>query len=270
MIEQEPQHGAPDLGPVDDWILRKALQRGWRDFRHAPGFALVFAGFYILGGWIMVWITWITGQSYWLVFAAIGFPLIAPFAAVGFYDVSRRLEEGRPLDWMKIFSVIGRQSKRQLPSISAVIIVIFLFWFFLAHMIFALFLGLSTMTNVSSSFEVYTTSNGLMMLGFGTAVGAGFASLLYMITVLSLPMLLDREVDFVTAMITSFQYVLTYPLWMFGWAAFIAVATFVSMIPGFLGLFIALPVLGHTTWHLYDMLAYGTNKGEFPAPVSAE
>ncbi|CUH77600.1 DUF2189 domain-containing protein [Tropicibacter naphthalenivorans] len=253
-----PKPGVPDLGTVAFSTLAEALRRGLADLKRAPGFALIFAGVYIVGGWLMGLITWATGQTYWLVFAAIGFPLIAPFAAVGFYDVSRRIEQGRPLDWMQVFSVVLRQSKRQLPSISAVIIVIFLFWFFLAHMIFALFLGLSTMTNVSSSFEVYLSANGLMMLAVGTAVGAGFAVVLYMITVLSLPLLLDREIDFVTAMITSFQYVQNNVVVMFSWAAFIAIVTFVSMLPGFLGLLISLPVLGHATWHLYDMLAYGT------------
>jgi uncharacterized membrane protein len=252
-----PKPGVPDLGPVDIDLFKAALARGWRDMWRAPGFAVFFAGVYVLGGWFMVWVTWITGQSYWLVFAAIGFPLIAPFAAVGFYDVSRRISQDRPLDWMQIFTVIGRQSKRQLPSISAIIIVIFLFWFFLAHMIFALFLGLSTMTNVSRSLAVYFTGNGLTMLAVGTAVGAGFATLLYMITVLSLPMLLDREIDFVTAMITSFSYVQKHPVAMFGWAAFVAVVTLASMAPGFLGLFISLPVLGHATWHIYDMVVYG-------------
>ncbi|GAA4229649.1 putative membrane protein [Sagittula marina] len=260
-IDSTPPLGPSDLGPVTVAMFREALRRALRDMRRAPGFALVFGLPWVMGGWFMIWLTWVTGQSYWLVFAAIGFPLIAPFAAVGFYDVSRRLEEGRPLDWKQIFSVIGRQSKRQLPSICAVILVVFLFWFFIAHMIFALFLGLSTMTNVSSSFDVFLTPNGLAMLAVGTTVGAGFAVLLYMITVLALPMLLDREIDFVTAMIHSFQYVQREPLRMFAWAAFIGATTFLAMVPGFLGLLIVLPLLGHATWHLYDMLAYGTGRG---------
>jgi uncharacterized membrane protein len=135
-----------------------------------------------------------------------------------------------------------------------VIIILFLFWFFLAHMIFALFLGFSTMTNISSSYEVYLTREGLTMLAFGTLVGAGFALLLYNITVIALPLLLDREVDFVTAMITSFQVVMDNPVPMLAWAAFIAVVTFLAMLPGFLGLFIVLPLLGHATWHLYRLI----------------
>jgi uncharacterized membrane protein len=156
----------------------------------------------------------------------------------------------------EILSVVIRQSRRQLPSICAIIIMVFLFWFFLAHMIFALFLGLSTMTNISSSYDVFLSSNGLAMLAVGTAVGGVFALLLYMITVIALPLLLDREVDFVTAMITSFQVVLANPLPMLLWAAIIAALTFAAMLPWFLGLFLVLPLLGHATWHLYRLLTH--------------
>jgi len=254
-MQPEKPLGVPDMGSVQFAMLGEALRRGWADMKRAPGYALVFAGVYVAVGWIMVYVTWVTGQTYWLIFAAVSFPLIGPFAAVGFYEVSHRLQEGLPLERNEIFGVIFHQGKRQLPSICAVIIILFLFWFFLAHMIFALFLGFSTMTNISSSYEVYLTREGLMMLAFGTLVGAGFAVLLYNITVIALPLLLDREVDFVTAMITSFQVVTGNPVPMLAWAAFIAVVTFVAMLPGFLGLFIVLPLLGHATWHLYCLIA---------------
>lgn len=251
----ELEHGAPDLGRVTLAIQKKALQRAWSDMKRAPGFGFVFASVYVGLGILFALVTWATGKTYWLIFAAVGFPLLGPFAAVGLYEVSRRIELDRPLDLYQIFGVIAKQSKRQLPSICAIVIFMFLFWFFIAHMIFALFLGLSTMTNVSSSFEIYTTANGIMMLAVGTVVGALFALLLYMITVVSLPMLLDREVDFVTAMITSFQTVSRNLIPMLGWGVFIAVITFVSMLPAFLGLFVTLPLLGHATWHLYRLLA---------------
>ncbi|HKK85206.1 MAG TPA: DUF2189 domain-containing protein, partial [Roseovarius sp.] len=231
-MQPEKPLGAPQMGAVDFSMLGEALRQGWADMKRAPGYAIVFAGVYVAVGWIMAYVTWVTGQTYWLIFAAVSFPLIGPFAAVGFYEVSHRLQMGLPLEPGEVFGVILYQGKRQLPSICAVIIILFLFWFFLAHMIFALFLGFSTMTNISSTYEVYLTREGLTMLGFGTLVGAGFALLLYNITVIALPLLLDREVDFVTAMITSFQVVMGNPVPMLGWAAFIAVVTFVAMLPG--------------------------------------
>lgn len=241
----------PEVLQVEASDLRAALVQGWRDFRRAPLFGMVFASAYVLGGWIIWWAVTAKGQVWWTLPAAAGFPILGPFIAVGFYEISRRLEQGIALNRAEVFGVILRQKDRQIPSMAAMIVVFFLFWNFLAHMIFALFLGNATMTNVSSSLAVFSTSPGLTMLAVGTIVGAVFATLLFSLTVVSLPMLLEREVDFVTAMLTSVEVVRTSPVVMLGWGGLIGLVLFVAMVPGFLGLLVALPLLGHASWHLY-------------------
>ena len=191
-----PRHGVPRLTRARIDHLWQALALGWADFSRAPVYGISIGAVCALAGWALVWITQITGQTYWLVLGSFGFPLVGPFTAVGLYEVSRRREAGVPITPSDVFGVIWQQRLRQLPSLCAVMVVVLLFWFFLGHMIFALFLVLSAMTNISTSYEVLLTPNGLMMLAVGTAVGAGFATLLFSVTVVGLPLLLHREDSF--------------------------------------------------------------------------
>lgn len=241
----------PMINEVQLADLWASLAAGWRDFTRAPLFGLFFAGVYVLGGWLITWAVRAEGQFWWAVIAGTGFPILGPFVACGFYEISRRLERGEALPWPEVLGVILRQKDRQIPSMAAVIVVFFLFWNFLAHMIFALFLGRISLINVTSSLDTFLTPNGLMMLLVGGAIGAVLAGVLYALTVVSLPLLLDREVDFITAMLTSLSLVTANPFVMLCWAATIAVLLTLGMLPGFLGLFVVLPLLGHATWHLY-------------------
>jgi uncharacterized membrane protein len=245
--------------------LRDVLALGWRDFRAAPQFGLFFAAVYVAGGWLLLWALGMAGQVFWTIPVTLGFPLLGPFVAVGLYEVSRLLERGAPMRWGAVLGAIARERDRQIPTLAAVIVVYFLFWNFVAHMIFALFLGLQVMTHVSSSWAVFLTVPGLAMITIGTLVGAGFAAVLFALTVIALPLLLDREVDFVTAMLTSLAVVRANPTVMLRWGVTISVVLFVAMVPGFLGLFVALPVLGHASWHLYRR-ALEPDTGAGPAP----
>lgn len=246
-----PLMGAPEFRPVTAEMIRAALARGWADFRKAPQYGLFFGGFYTLCGLLLLWLTRATGQTYWILLAAFGFPLIGPFAAVGLYEVSKLLDEGRRLTWRQVLTGVWREKDRQIPALAAIIIVLFIFWVFIGHVVFALFMGLSTMTNVSTSWEVFLTANGLMMLLAQALIGGFVAFILYSMTVMGMPMLVDREVDFVTAMITSFAVVMRNPVPMLGWGVIVVLALLAAMLPWFLGLLVVLPVLGHATWHLY-------------------
>ena len=169
----------------------------------------------------------------------------------GGVPVLRRIEAGEKLAWGAILGVVFAQRQRQIPSIAAVIVLIFMFWLFVAHALFALFLGLQAAAQLGTSPMVLFQGNGPLMLLIGTAIGAGFAGVLFATTVTGLPLLLEYEVDFVTAMITSVQSVLANLVPMALWGITIAALVFVGMAPLFLGLFVVLPVLGHGTWHLY-------------------
>ena len=239
----------PDVARLSLSDLRAALAAGWRDYRRAPMFGGFFAAVYVLIG--LGFVIFGAGTVLWTFAFSLAFPLFAPFAAVGLYEVSRRLDRGGAMDWYKILGVVMAERDRQIPWMGAIIVIYVLFWSFLAHMIFALFMGLSVMTNVSSSYDVFLTANGVTMIAVELAVGGVLAFILFSLTVTSLPHLLDKEVDFVTAMLFSLRVVRENLFVMLVWAGLIAVVTLLSMVPLFLGLFVTLPVFGHATWHLY-------------------
>lgn len=242
----------PEVRMIAVHTVTDALAQGLRDYVRAPLFGLFFSAVYVAGGLVLDSILVAAGREWWLLPFAVGFPILGPFAAVGLYEVSRRLEAGEPLDWGAVLGVVLHQKDRQIPAMAVVVLFLFLVWLFVAHTIFALFLGLSAMVNVSTDpLAVLFSSDGITMLAVGSVVGAGFAGVLFAITVVGLPLLLDKEIDFVTAMITSVSAVIQNPGPMLLWGATIAVLLFVAMLPAFLGLFIVLPVLGHASWHIY-------------------
>lgn len=238
--------------------FKACLALGTKDFLVAPGVALFFASFFALTGLAMAAITYWTGHTFWLVLAVLGFPLVGTLSSVGFYETSRRLAHNSGVKLSEIVGFVWSLRLGQLPWLATIIVVIFLFWFFLGHMIFALFLGLSPMTNVSTSLTVFLTAQGAMMIAVGSVVGAVFAALVFAISIHGIPMLVARDIDFVTAMLTSAKAVRDCLAAYFFWALFIALMTFIAMLPLFLGLFIAMPVFGHATWHLYERLSGGT------------
>ena len=132
---------------------------------------------------------------------------------------------------------------------------VFLVWMYQVRMLLALFLGFKSFASLQEFLDVVlTTPEGLMFLAVGHVVGAVLSVVLFSLTVVAFPLLLDRDLDFITAMITSVRTVTTNPVPMLTWAAVVVALLALSILPGFLGLLLTLPVLGHTTWHLYRRL----------------
>lgn len=244
--------GLPQIRELTPGDIRSALMQGLSDFARAPLYGLFFGSVFALAGLVIVLaLTW--WDVSWMIYPfAIGFPLIGPFAAAGLYEVSRRIEAGRPLVWSQVLSVVWAQRGRDLSWMAFVMLFVFWIWMYQVRLLIALFLGrMSFSTLEKFTTIVLTTEQGWIFLAVGHVVGAALSLILFSITVISIPLLMDREVDFVTAMITSVKTVLTSPVPMIGWGILVTLLMLLACVPFFLGLLIVLPVLGHATWHLY-------------------
>lgn len=251
-VERRPDPSLPIVQDITYRDLRDVLRMGLADFLAAPLFGLFFGAIYAMGGLLLTAaVAWL--GIYWLLYPlVIGFALIGPFVAAGLYDVSRRREKNQPLEWGPILSVVWYQRRRELGWMAFVMLFVFWIWMYQARTLFAVFFGFQGFATVDGFLSVlFATANGWMFLLVGHAVGAIIALVLFSLTVISCPLLLDRDVDFVTAMITSIRAVFQSPFVMLTWGLFVTASVVISALPGFLGLLISLPILGHATWHLY-------------------
>jgi uncharacterized membrane protein len=254
-------------GKVDPLVRRitaadiaEALGQGLRDFQALPLYGLAFGALYAAGGIIIVLCLTAFGMVYLAYPLAAGFALIGPFVATGLYEVSRRREAKQPISVVAIWSTV--KSRSEIGWMAFVTLFFFVIWMYQVRLLIALLLGLNASFSSLKEFVtvVLTTNEGLLFLAIGNLDGAALSLILFSLTVVSFPLLLDRDVDFVTAMVTSVRAVVASPLPMLGWAAIIVLLLIVSSLPYFLGLLVTVPVLGHATWHLYRRIV---------APVAA-
>ncbi|MEJ1157681.1 DUF2189 domain-containing protein [Prosthecomicrobium sp. N25] len=234
---------------VDD--ISAALAAGLRDFRAAPSFGLVFGGLYAVGGLALLFVL----TQFDLVFLAYpmaaGFAIIAPLVAVGLYEVSRILEKGGTPTWPVVLAAIPHHGTRELGYMALVAVFGLIAWVYTAGFLYAVFFGLQGFSFGDLVSAVVTTPRGIAFFVLGNVLGALIALALFSISVVSYPLLLDRDIDFVTAMITSIRAVVASPGPMIGWGIFIGTLLGIAILPMFVGLFVVLPMLGHATWHLY-------------------
>ncbi|MEL6503547.1 MAG: DUF2189 domain-containing protein [Pseudomonadota bacterium] len=243
---------APTIKAATSADLTTALRSGLADFLRHPWLSMFFGAFYVMLGYIIVYALFVSGRSWAAIPFAIGFPLVAPFVAAGLYDISRRIEQGQPVSFSDVLGVVWRQKGRELGWMAFTVLFVFWIWIYQVRLLIALLLPGIALSSSSAFMEaVLYSSDGWVFLGIGTLVGAIISTALFCVTVISLPLLLDGELDFITAMITSVRAVAASPATMLVWGISIATALFFAMLPGFLGLVAVLPIVGHASWHLY-------------------
>jgi len=241
-----------EIGVADLW---EALSKGIADFAAARTDVMLLCLFYPAMGLVLGRLA-SGADTMPLLFPLIsGFALVAPFVAVGLYEMSRQREQGRELRWATVFEVVNSPSFGAIVTLGAILTVIFLLWLSAAEAIYGFTLGPAQPTSILSFMvDVLTKPSGWAMAAIGIGVGFVFALVVFSISVVSFPLLLDRDVGLGTAVWTSARATVANPLPMAVWAMIIAIGLVIGSLPFLLGLSIVLPVLGHASWHLYRKL----------------
>jgi uncharacterized membrane protein len=234
------------IGAAD---LRDALTKGWADFQAMPTFALFLAILYPIIGLILFSVVFKSNLLQLVFPITAGFSLVGPFAAVGLCELSRLREQGLSGEAMKLHRA---PSLHSILTLGIVLMVIFFIWLGTAQAIYHLIFGSAVPVSFADfARQVFTTSAGWTLIFVGCGVGFLFAVAVLTISVVSFPMLLDKDVDAATAVLTSVRAVIANPMTMAMWGLIVAVGLALGSLPCLVGLAIVLPVLGHSTWHLY-------------------
>ena len=232
--------------------LTDALTKGIADFKAMPTHLVHFC-------WIYPVIVLIGARTYAgydvlpLAFPLLtGFTLIGPIVATGMYELSRRREMGLDISRMHAFDVVRSPSIRSIAFLGIFLMVIYFVWLFAAQGIYRLYFGTEEPASIMAFIsQIFTTRAGWGLIIVGCSVGFIFAAVVFTFSVVSFPLLLDRDVGLMTAVATSTRAVIKNPITMAIWGLIVAVTLFIASIPFFVGIAIVMPVLGHATWHLY-------------------
>lgn len=259
MANEEPISGAdvyrsavPTVHTIGVADLTDALTKGIDDFKAMPTHLVHFC-------WIYPVVVLIGARSYAgsdvlpLAFPLLtGYTLIGPIVATGMYELSRRREMGLDISRMHAFEVVRSPSIRAIAFLSILLMAIYFIWLLIAQGLYNLYFGGQGPESIAGFVsQIFTTSAGWGLIIVGCTVGFIFAAVVFTFSVMSFPLLLDRDVGLMTAVGTSIRAVVRNPITMFIWGLIIAVTLAIGSIPFFVGIAIVMPVLGHATWHLY-------------------
>ncbi len=241
----------PEVRKITLADLKSALEKGWDDFKEMPTFAIFLVVIYPVIGIVLFSLTF--GYDLLpLIFPLMaGFALMGPLAAVGLYELSRRREQKLGIS-SNIFSFLSSPAIGSILILGAVLFAIFVAWIGAAQLIYRSIFDTAAPASIWTFAEqVLATSEGWTLIVVGCGVGFIFALTVFWISVISFPLLLDRNVGVTVAVLTSIKAVLVNPGAMTVWGLIIVAALVLGSLPVFIGLIIVLPVLGHATWHVY-------------------
>ncbi len=259
MVNEKPTADAGAYRPAQPIVrtigiadLREALARGFADFNAMPTHLIFLCVIYPVV--ILVAARTYAGYDVLpLVFPLLtGYTLIGPLVATGMYELSRRREQGLDISRGHAFAVLRFRSFRSIAMLGVLLMVIYFAWLFAAQTIYQSIFGGAVPASIAEfARQVLTTRSGAALMIVGCGVGFLFAVVVFTLSVVSFPLLLDRDVGVATAIGTSIRAVLANPLAMAMWGLIVAGALLIGTLPLFVGLAVVLPVLGHATWHLY-------------------
>ena len=239
------------------------LALGWHDFTRCPGLGLFYGASFMAMGWTLLLV--FQHAPAWVLALSAGFLLVGPFVCLGLYEASRRLERGERVDLGQSL-LAWEQRAGTLAIFGFVLLVLEMLWGRASLVVFAV--SFDGMPDFKGSLLALFSAENLPFVIAYLTVGGVFAGLIFAVSVVSIPMILDRPVDAISAGLTSVRLVLSQPGVMLLWGALITLIVVLAMLPGFAGLLVAAPVLGHASWHAYrSAVADGRSPIERAAPV---
>jgi uncharacterized membrane protein len=242
----------PTVRAITRADLQDALRKGLADFSAAPTHVIFLTLIYPALGLLLCRAAFQYSVLPLLFPLVAGFAIMGPFAAIGLYEISRLREQGKAVTWRNGLEVVRAPGFKSILLLGGILMALFLAWLAAAHLIYATIFGEAVPKSLGTFIDqIFETRPGALLLIVGHLVGALFAAVAFAISVVSFPLLLDRNVDVVTAIGTSLRAIAANPWTMLEWAALVAALLIVGSLPLLVGLAAVMPVLGHATWHLY-------------------
>ena len=232
--------------------LRDVVAKGVDDFYAMPTHAIFLCIIYPVVGCVLARLAFGYSSLPLLFPLASGFALIGPVAALGLYELSRRREVGLNISATHALDVLRSSSIGAIVALGILLFAIFLIWVEIANAIYVANFGYAPPSSIHKFVQdVLSTRAGWNLIIVGNGVGFLFAILVFTISVISFPLLLDRDVGAAVALLTSIRAVIRNPMTMAAWGLIVGISLVIGSLPVFIGLTVVMPILGHSTWHLY-------------------